>query len=148
MSPIFDYHDEGSSIACCVIYNGRQFPSGFRGNLFHLDYTSNTLFRAILDATTVVSHAPMMVGEGGTVDLTELRDGTLAYCELLTGKLRRVRYIGPPEQVAGYQPIGPADDPEAEAAQPDASAKPQECGAGALTLLILTSTCRLTCRRW
>src|SRR5690606_15598963 len=96
VQPIYEYVDKGSSIAGCVYYDGGQFPEEFQGNLFHLDYTSHGLFRVILDGDRVVDHLLLVRGEGGPVDLALMLDGSLAYCELFSGRIRQVRYIGGP----------------------------------------------------
>lgn len=130
--PIYEYHDKGSSIAGCAVYDGRQFPSAYRGNLFHLDYTSHGLFRAVLDGNRVVSHELLVQGEGGPVDLTVLHDGTLAWCELFTGKVKRVRYIGPPDPADDGAPPQGDEGTDVGAEVQTATPRGGRCGEGFL----------------
>lgn len=131
INPIYAYHDAGSSIGGCVVYNGSQFPADFEGNLLHLDYTSQGLFRTVLGENGVESHSLLVRGSGGVVDLAQLSDGTLVYSELLTGRLRRVRFLnGEGELVAGEAPA-----PE-QTASPNALLGPA-CGQGLAPMLAL-----------
>lgn len=93
-SPLFAYHDEGSAPAGAVVYSGSQFPAEYVGNLFHLEYTLNRLYRTVLDGETVVSHTTFVQGESGPVDLAQGPDGSLYYCELFSGEIKRIRYLG------------------------------------------------------
>ncbi len=146
VNPLYAYHDEGSSIAGCLIYNGSQFSSEYRGDLLHLDFTSGGLFRARLEGDRVVEHTLLVQGEGGPVDLAMLSDGTLAWCELFTGAVRCVRYIGPPdEQVAGAEPD--ADDAASDASPPPVLPPTSLCGQGLLAMLPIAGGLLLARRR-
>lgn len=92
--PIFDYYDEGSSITGIVFYAGGQFPEEYSGNLFHLEYTINRVYRVVLDGDTVVRHTLFAEVDGGPVDLVQGPDGCLYLCELVTGNIKQIYYTG------------------------------------------------------
>lgn len=89
--PIYAYHDKGASPVGGVYYTGDQYPAQYQGNLFHIDYIADAIFRVELNGDSVVSHTMFVKGEDGMLDLTQGPDGSLYYCELVGGKIRRVR---------------------------------------------------------
>jgi glucose/arabinose dehydrogenase len=117
VDPILAYAEEGASISGCAVYTGEQFPEKFRGNLFHLDYTSHGLFRVVLEGDEVVSHERFLQAANGPVDLTEGPDGALYWVELFSGEVRRLSYpagvsYGSEEPDDGDDPSeGPSDEP-------------------------------------
>jgi glucose/arabinose dehydrogenase len=118
--PIVAYHDEGTSPVGVVYYTGEQFPAEYTGNVFHLDYVRNRLFRVVLSGDQALSHDLFMQGEGGTLDLVQGLDGSLVYCEFDSGAVKAVRYTA----ASGTEPtIGTTDD------EPP-PAPPAFCGAG------------------
>jgi len=90
--PVFAYHDEGSSIAGCVVYDGAEFPAEFAGDLFHLDFVSGGLFRLKLEGDAAGEHSLFLQADGGPVDLAMGPQGSLYYAELFTGDIKRIRY--------------------------------------------------------
>lgn len=144
INPIYSYVDEGSAPAGCLVYEGIQFPREFRGNLFHLDYTSNALFRTVLDGGHVESHTIFVQDEGATVDLAMLPDGSLVYTQMLTGRVRQVSYRGPPptgQPSDSKSDVHVAADELDSAAKEESSPAPKDsapsCGQGLLALLPL-----------
>jgi len=106
VKPLYTYHDEGASPTGVIFYAGGSFPAAYSGNLFHLDYTLNRLFRVRLEGDRVVGHDLFAQGEGGPVDLTVAPDGSLAYCELIGGRVMRIVY-DPDGTLDGQQPPPP-----------------------------------------
>lgn len=94
VAPLLAYHDQGASIAGCAVYEADLLAAEYRGNLFHLDFVSQSLFRAVLSGDEIVSHEPFMKGSGGPVDLTVGPDGALYFSELFTGNVMRVAPAG------------------------------------------------------
>lgn len=143
VNPIFAYHDEGQSIAGCAVYEGDALPAEFQGNLFHLDYVSNTLFRVALDGDGVASHQPFFQGEGGTVDLAIGPDEAFYYSELISGRVMRLAYVGrggsnsPPDD-----PMPPSDEPDAPGV-----GTPRLCGGLGLGLLAFMSMALVGAKR-
>lgn len=140
--PILAYADEGASISGCAVYAGEQFPAEFRGNLFHMDYTSNGLFRAVLEGDEVVSHERFLLAANGPVDLIEGPDGALYWVELFSGEVRRLSYpAGVPDEANEPDDDGNdnADDPSGEpgGGEPDTGVEGPVvrfplCGTGSL----------------
>ncbi|NOX57483.1 MAG: PQQ-dependent sugar dehydrogenase [Planctomycetes bacterium] len=97
-NPILSYKDEGSSIAGCVYYDDDRYPAQYAGNIFHIDYVSQTIYRVVLDGNTVVSHELFVEAENGPVDLAMGLDGNLYYTELFSGRIMRVRSTAPHEE--------------------------------------------------
>jgi len=93
IQPAFAYRDQGSSPTGVVFYDAPSgFPDEYRGNVFHLDYTLNRLFRVRMDGDRVAFHDLFVQGEGAPVDLALASDGSLVYCELIGGRIMRVVY--------------------------------------------------------
>ncbi len=88
--PILAYSEEGAAISGIVSYHGGQFPEEFTGDLFHLDFVSQALFRVRLDGGHVVGHTKILGVSGGPVDLAVSNQGTLFYTELFTGRVMEV----------------------------------------------------------
>lgn len=111
LDPIYDYHDGGSSPVGLVYYDGAQFPLSYQGNLFHLEYTLNRLYRVRLDGDQVVSHDLFAELNKGPVDLAIAPDGALVYCELFGGRIRKLRYALTPvvsaEEVVDSDTVDP-----------------------------------------
>lgn len=122
INPLIAYTEQGSSITGCTFYDGDQFPSQYRGNLMHLDFVSQGLFRVVLDGDMVVSHELFVQADGGPVDLMQTQDGSLLYAELFTGVIRRLRY-----------PAGIRDVPSENLILQD---EPQLCGAQAIAAVL------------
>lgn len=131
--PIVAYHDEGTSPVGVVYYTGAQFPAEYVGNVFHLDYVRNKLFRTVLSGDRAVSHDLFMQGEGGTLDLVQGPDGSLVYCEFDTGTVKAVRYAA----ASGNEPAGTTDTTD-ESSPPRSFCGAGVAGAAGVTLLLLT----------
>lgn len=99
VDPLFAYHDEGAAIAGCVVYEGTAFPEPYRGNLFHLDYVSNGLFRTITTGSDIAEHSLFAEGSGGTVDLAVGPDGALYFTEMFHGEIKRLAYAQASQEV-------------------------------------------------
>lgn len=104
-NPIYAYHDKGTAPAGAVYYTGGQFPIELHGNLFHLEYTLNRLYRVVLDGDAVVSHELFAQLEGSPVDLVQGPDGCLYFCELACGRVRRICYDGPLDSPVVVPPL-------------------------------------------
>jgi len=105
VQPAFAYHDQGASPTGVVFYDAPTgFPLEYYGNLFHLDYTLNRLFRVRLDGDRVTNHDLFLQGEGAPVDLALAPDGSLVYCELIGGRIMRIVYGDPPSAVPDIPP--------------------------------------------
>lgn len=108
LDPLLAYADEGASVSGCAVYTGAVFPEEYRGDLFHLDFTSHGLFRVVLDGDTVVSHTLFAPAANGPVDLIQGPDGALYWVELFSGEVRRLSYpAGEPDV-----DVPPSDDPD------------------------------------
>lgn len=123
INPLIAYRDIGSSITGCTFYDADQFPAEYRGNLFHLDFVSQGLFRVVLDGDEVVGHELFAQADGGPVDLMQGNDGSLYYTELFSGVVRRVRY-----------PAGVREEPAENLVLTDS---PAPCGAQALGAMVM-----------
>ncbi|MCO6435523.1 MAG: PQQ-dependent sugar dehydrogenase [Phycisphaerae bacterium] len=133
--PLVAYAEEGASIAGCAVYSGDVFPEEFRGNLFHLDYTSQSLFRVVLGGDEVLSHTLFLKTGGGPVDLIEGPDGALYWVELFSGNVQRLSFPAgeavPDEGTNGDMGTvtdGGNDDPDN--GQPPVGPRLPLCGAG------------------
>ncbi|MEP0845830.1 MAG: PQQ-dependent sugar dehydrogenase [Phycisphaerae bacterium] len=152
-NPAYAYFDEGSAITGALYYDSGQWPATYRGSLFHLEFVLNRLYRLELSGDQAVRHELFLQLDGGPTDLAQDVDGTVLYCELYTGRVRRIRYVGPlpPALPASAQPSAPTpegnggDGDGTDAASPSAapnSANPGDeaplpppaalCGSGAL----------------
>ncbi|GJM24911.1 MAG: hypothetical protein DHS20C16_13260 [Phycisphaerae bacterium] len=96
-NPILAYHEEGSSISGSVFYDDSLYPEEYEGNLFHIDYVTQAIFRAVLSGDEVISHELFVELENGPVDLALGIDGNLYYTELFSGRIMRVRTSNPQE---------------------------------------------------
>lgn len=140
--PIYTYHEKGAAPTGVVYYDGGQFPAEFDGNLFHVDFVLNRVYRVKLDGDRVVEHTTFVEGSGGVLDLAIGPDGALYYCELYTGRVIRIASLRGPETVAGETTDG------------DSRAPPSLCGFGAQLLafpafaLGLTGRARRGWLRW
>lgn len=88
--PAFEYIDQGSSPTGAVYYDAEQFPAAYRGQLYHVEYTLNRIYRVILDGDSVVDHQLFVQGDGGMVDMVLGPDGSLYYTEIIAGNIKRV----------------------------------------------------------
>lgn len=126
--PIFAYRDKGTSIAGCAVYEAAHFPPAYRGNLFHVDFVSHSIFRVELLPGGGVEHSLFARLEGGPVDLALGPDGALYVAEFYTGRVRRISY-----RLAHEVPIDDTLNP----ASPHAPATTSgPCGASASVALI------------
>lgn len=134
LAPIYTYQDEGSAPVGALVYTSTAFPTTYYGNLFHLDYQLNRLYRTVLDGDRVVSHTTFVQGEAGPVDLAQGTDGALYYCELFGGQIKRVRYAPEDPNASDGTAGGGAMNP---------FQLPAECGCGGASatagmLMVLT----------
>jgi glucose/arabinose dehydrogenase len=137
--PIYAYADKGSAPTGCVYYTADQFPPAYQGDLFHVEYTLNRVYRVVLDGDRVVSHTVFVQGEQSPVDLVTGPDGALYYCELASGEIKRIAYAD-------------ADHPNPDGA-PDPANEGRDlvnlCGSGILvpTMVVAGLTCTISLRR-
>ncbi len=135
--PAYEYFDEGSAITGGVFYERGQWPAEYLGDLLHVEFVLNRLYRLELDGDRAVRHSTLLELEGGPTDLVQHADGTLIYCELYTGRVRQIRYAGPlppaTAPVAGDQ--GAVEEPIDESGDDPAGEVADE-GGGALSLPI------------
>jgi len=132
VDPIVAYHNEGASITGIIAYTGRQFPGEFGGNLFHLDYVSNGLFRTVLDGDSVASHSLFLTFDSAPVELVQSPDGSLFASLIFAGEVKRIRYtLG-----ANVEPDGD-DDGEDGSQTNDTSSGTRLCGLGLLPALLV-----------
>ena len=108
-----------------MYYTGENFPTEYRGNLFHLEFVLNRLYRTVLEGDAVVQHSVFWNGEGGPVDLAQGPDDALYLCELYTGEIQRIAFEAGPTTVAGET-----------VAEPDRRPVLLLCGAGAGAALV------------
>lgn len=127
IDPIVAYSDGGAAPVGAVVYSGSQFPPEYAGDLFHLEYVLNRLYRVQLDGDVAASHTLFMEGGGGMLDLAQGPDGALYYCELDTGLIKRI----------SSTTVVAADVDAAESAPLEDARLPALCGAGSLSLLVL-----------
>ncbi len=139
VNPIVVYHDEGSAISGCSYYAGEQFPSEYRNNLFHIDFTSQTIYRVIFDADVAMEHTLFAQLDGGPVDLMTALDGSLIYTELFTGRVQRISFkfsSGNDEMSIDDQPV---DSGTGDGQSTDSVPRPALCGAGLFGAIIAIS---------
>ncbi len=119
--PLIAYHDDGAAVVGCVVYEADSFPAAFRGDLFHLDFVSSSLFRVRLDGDVAISRELFMKTPEVAVDLTVSPDGGLVFAGMFSGTVWKVTH-----EAAGAAP--PVVD--------DGSAPRQgsACGAGIAAL--------------
>ncbi len=112
VAPVFTYTELGAAPTGAIIYDGESYPAEYVGSFFHVDYVSNIVFRLVFDGDTLVLHEQFAIGEGGPVDLTVGLDGSIYYCEIVTGEVKRIRYSGaaPPGDDDDDPPVDD-DDP-------------------------------------
>lgn len=120
-NPLLAYHDEGSSISGCVFYDDSLYPEEYEGNLFHIDYVTQAIFRAALAGDEIVSHEYFIGLDNGPVDLALGNDGNLYYSELFSGRVMRVRTTDP-------QADRPTADLDLEPDESDTSDEPTGAG--------------------
>jgi glucose/arabinose dehydrogenase len=79
-----------------TFYNGTQYPAGFQGKYFFLDYGQGWLKYATVDANNnLLSITDFADGLQGPCDLeTDPVTGDLIYCALYTNQVLRIRYTG------------------------------------------------------
>lgn len=152
VDPAIAYHEEGQAITGAVYYTGKQFPKEYRGNLFHLEYVLNRVFRVEFDGDSVVRHDVFYeTSDAGPVDIVQAPDGSLVYSEIFTGRLMQIRYT----KALPDDPNEPVDanttDPNevgADAADPGgATLGPPVCGFGAAPAAAMAFVC-LGFARW
>lgn len=132
-NPLTAYREQGSSITGCTFYDADQFPAEYRGNLFHLDFVSQGLFRVVLDGDTIERHEMFVQADGGPVDLMQGIDGSLYYTELFTGTVRKLTY-----------PAGVREEPTENL---ELTETPSLCGAQAMPAMVLMMPVMLLTRR-
>lgn len=150
IDPLYDYHDGGAAPVGTVYYTGKNFPEEFAGNLFHLEYVFNRLYRVEFDGDKVRSHSTFAQLEGGPVDMIQGPDGALYYTEIASGAVRRIRFADRPADNAGATAGGPAPAPQSDEdgadtvvagtvdESPLAPIAPR-CGAGGLFALVASA---------
>jgi len=152
-TPLLAYHDEGSAITGLVYYDAEQYPASYRGNLFHLDFVSQHLFRVVLEGDAVSRHEVFADLDGGPIDLAIGNDGSLYYTELFSGSIKRIRYTLA-QSTGGAGEGEPADNsgsPDAPDEPPDATpiSTPLTplCGNGMLLMLMFAPLLGLLLRQ-
>lgn len=108
--PAYAYSEQGSAVTGAVYYTGHQLPARVVGDLLHLEFVLNRLYRLELAGDTVVTHELLVEVSGGPTDLAQDTDGSLLYCAYFDGAVKRIRYVGP-EAPAPDDPE-PADAPD------------------------------------
>ncbi len=147
--PIYAYHEEGAAPCGIVYYDGSQFPAAYAGNLFHVEYTLERIYRVVLNGNNVVSHELFVDAEGGPVDLVKGPDGALYYSELIGGRIMRIRFG---DDTSALIPIDPDSVPDGGGTgvggdEPDEMTTPVNCAAGLLPFLAMTAVMMLGLRR-
>jgi glucose/arabinose dehydrogenase len=131
--PAVAYTEQGQAVTGGVYYTGRQFPAEMVGNLLHLEFVLNRLYRLELDGDALVRHSLLLELDGGPVDLIQDIDGTLLYAEFYTGRIKRIRYTGPLlPAVEAELPQTTEPDPEDGSDDPTGNNAAAICGTGAL----------------
>lgn len=135
VDPIIAYHEEGQAITGGVVYTGSQFPKKYRGNLFHLEFVLNRVFRVEVDGDALIRHELFYeTTEAGPVDIVQAPDGSLVYSEIFTGRLMRIRYTKPLES----DPIQPRDPNVPAEPNNPMMVQPPRCGFGLAPVALMT----------
>lgn len=142
VDPLLEYSAEGASPVGIVYYTGKNFPVEYQGNLFHLEYVLNRVYRVQLDGDRAASHTLFVEASGGPVDLVQGPDGCLYYCEIAAGRIRRISH-----RSAGDVPSSTVPEPDTDAAGPVPSPAPAPCGLGALGAALAVFCGLLTAKR-
>ncbi len=131
--PLLSYHDQGAAITGVVIYTADVFPQEYHGNLFHLDFVSSGLFRAVIEDGRIASHERFLDTDPGPTAMKLAADGSLVFCEFLSGNLRRLRYgARKPVLTDDLPTINDNSSPPPPTSSPPAPA----CGGGAGAAMI------------
>lgn len=104
--PIWAYRDGGACPTGAAYYTGDHFPEAYRGDLFHLEYTLNLLYRLDLDGDVAVAHQAVARVDGGPTDLVQGPDGALFWTELNTGRVGRLSHVSGGTPGGGDPPGG------------------------------------------
>lgn len=115
--PAIAYNDDGAAITGVVYYSGDAFPAEYCGDLFHLEFVQNQLYHVALDGDEVLSHQPILEVGGGPVDLIQDHDGTLLICEHYAGRISRLSWDGPVNDIGRCEE---ADSPPGDSDADDA----------------------------
>ncbi len=157
--PLFAYAEEGSSPTAILSYAGNHFPEAYRGNLFMVEYARNDIFCLPLNGDRIQAQERFVSADGGAVDMTQGPDGALYYCELVGGRVMRIRFGDDTSQLI---PIGGIDfseednggDDDDDDMTPDEITPSDTCATGlpfffmlmTLTLLSVTRRRSITFR--
>jgi glucose/arabinose dehydrogenase len=84
----------GGAVIGGAFYTATQFPTQYRGNFFFGEYVGQYINRIVFDANNNVSSVVRFASNlGGIVSLEQGPDGALYYIELVSGQVRRLRYV-------------------------------------------------------
>jgi len=150
--PLFAYAEEGSSPTAILSYAGNHFPTAYRGNLFQVEYARNRIFYMPLDGDRVRAQEVFVTADGGAVDMVQGPDGALYYCELVGGRVMRIRYGDDMSQLI---PIGGIDfseedngeDDDDDDMTPDEMTPSDTCATGLPFFFMLMTLTFLSARR-
>lgn len=122
--PVFQYVDEGSSPTAILSYSGSHYPAEFSGDLFQMDYARNRIFRMTRNGDQLTSHSLFVRADGGAVDMVQGPDGALYYCELIGGRVMRIRYGDDPSQLIQIGGIEFTDEDDSDDDDDDVGEQP------------------------
>lgn len=96
IAPLVAYSEGGAAPTGGVVYTGNQYPADYAGDLFHAEYVLSRLYRVALEGDQPPRHEVFLEASGGPTDLAQGPDGALYFCEINSGKIMRLRYVGSP----------------------------------------------------
>ncbi len=140
IDPVVAYREDGASISGCAVYDHVQFPADYHGDVFHVDYVSDTLFHVALHEDGSATRTPWATTHNGPVDLTVGPDGSLFIANIRSGTVQRLRYpAGPTSRPNDSDPsdtvspiVTQPPSPDDDTGTPETFAPASGlCGAGA-----------------
>ena len=104
----YDTTGFGGSPAAGAFYGGTAYPAEFQGALFINDYAADWIKYLTFDAGGNATVHDFATDADGPVEMVAGPDTNLYYISILTGQVKRLRYVGdgnhPPVAVAGATP--------------------------------------------
>ncbi|HZP81651.1 MAG TPA: PQQ-dependent sugar dehydrogenase [Chthonomonadaceae bacterium] len=96
LAPLYYYNHNGQAAAItggCFL-EGKNYPPYYRGSYFFGDYVQGFLRRLVVTAENQLVQALDFGPADSPVDFAQGPDGDLYYVSILSGTVRRIRYIG------------------------------------------------------
>lgn len=144
IDPIWLYVEEGQSIAGIVRYETGIFPERVHGDIFLVDFVTNTIFHLTMDDDTPVAQEVFHETGAGPVELITDGHGRLLFTEFYDGTVKRITLTGGIELDEGESDdvTSSSSGEGASEPAPDVVSAPEStgfCGAGAVAPTLFLS---------